>query len=210
MASFVRLTTESSTLLPEARLLKEAEYLGFQEGQRLLVEARGKAERIIGRSEQALEEQKQRGYREGMDQAKQEMATHMAETVARAADYFASVEGELVAVVMASVRKILGEFSDEDLTLRLVKNALHVVRSQKQVTVRVPPDREAEVRSRLHQLTSSYPGISLVEVVADSKLGAGNCVLETEIGIVDGGIDSQLQVLEKVLQSRLGQGLEKE
>ncbi|MCP3877882.1 MAG: HrpE/YscL family type III secretion apparatus protein [Sulfitobacter sp.] len=210
MASFVRLSTKSSTLLPEARLLKEEEYLGFQEGQRLLVEARQKAERIIGQSEQALEEQKQRGYQEGMDQAKQEMATHVAETVARAADYFASVEGEVVEVVMTSVRKILGEFSDEDLTLRLVKTALHVVRSQKQVTVRVPPDRETEVRSRLHQLTSSYPGISLVEVVADSKLGAGNCVLETEIGIVDGGIDSQLQVLEKVLRSRLGKGLEKE
>ncbi len=210
MASFVRLNTKTSTLLPEARLLKEEEYLGFQEGQRLLVEARQKAERILGRSAQALEEQKQRGYREGMDQAKQEMATQMAETLARAADYFASVEGQVVEVVMTSVRKILGEFSDQELTLRLVKNALHVVRSQKQVTVRIPPDQETEVRSRLDQLTSSYPGISLVEVVADSKLGAGNCVLETEIGIVDGGIDSQLQVLEKVLRSRLGKGLEKD
>ena len=42
-------------------------------------------------------------------------------------------------------------------------------------------------------------------MVADRRLSAGGCILETEIGVVDASIEVQLKALERSLAKRLGQ-----
>lgn len=203
MDPFVRLK-DKVELLPEARVVKARDYLAYLEADQVLAEARRQAEGILADARSQLEAERARGYEEGMAQAKAELAEQMLETVGGAVDYFARVEKRVADVVASSVRKILGELDDHELILRIVKNALQVVRNQRQVTLRVSPDQEPVVRERIGEILAEDSGTSFIEVVPDYRLQRGGCILETEVGVVDASAEVQLAALEKALKSRIG------
>jgi type III secretion protein L len=203
MDPFIRLTLNKSTLQPDTRILKARDYQVCEAAGQVLADAQRRAEDILAQAEQVYEAQKARGYEDGMNAAKQDMAEQMLDTVERTVDYFAQVEKRVAAVVISAVRKILGEFDDEELTVGVVRNALQVVRTQKQVTVRVSPSQEQTVRERLDAILAGYSGISYLEIMPDHRLKRGGCILETDIGVVDASVEVQLRALERALKARI-------
>ncbi|WP_295409476.1 HrpE/YscL family type III secretion apparatus protein [uncultured Thiocystis sp.] len=203
MDPFIRLTNTSLTLAPGTRLLKQADYQTFVMAARILEDARRESDDARAEAEREQVAHCQAGYEQGLTQARLEMATRMLETVEYAVDYLGVVEHKVVDLVMAAVRKILGEFEETDLTVRVVRQALQVVRNQPQATIRVCPALAEPLRQRLHELLVGYHGLGMVEVFPDPRLGRGDAILETEIGVVDASLETQLDALEQALRSRL-------
>ena len=108
---------------------------------------------------------------------------------------------------MSAVRKIIDGFNDEERVLIVVKNALSVVRNQKQMTLRLHPQQVDVARARMNDLLASYPGVGYLDIVADGRLSLESCILESEIGLVEASIEGQIKALEtaftKVLGSRV-------
>jgi type III secretion protein L len=77
------------------------------------------------------------------------------------------------------------------------------VRDQKKIILKVSAEDADTVQGRLDELVRAYPGIGLVDVVADSRLTKGQCVLETEIGVIDASLDKQLEIIEKSFRQHL-------
>jgi type III secretion protein L len=123
----------------------------------------------------------------------------MAEQVARADAWFGQVEDRLVMLVTQAIRKIVQGYDERDRVVHSLRSALAVVRNQKQITVRVHPDRLDDVKARTHELAADYPGAGLLDVVADARVAADACVIESEIGIVEAGTEAQLAALEAAL-----------
>lgn len=203
MDPFVRLTDHPLALTPDTRLLKQADYQTFVTAGRILETARREAEELRAEAEREQVRRHQTGYEQGLEQARLEMAVRMLETVEYTVDYLSEVEHKVVDLVMAAVRKILGEFDDAELTGRVVRQALQVVRNQPQATIRICPAQADRLQQRLHELLAGYNSLGMVEVVPDPRLGNGDCILETEIGVVDAGLETQLGALEQALRSRL-------
>lgn len=214
MEPFIRLKPGTLALRPEARLLKADDYQAvisaaeqLAEAQRQaetrLAEAQHQAETLLHQAQQEYARQQQRGYADGMNAAKLEMAEQLISTAERTVDYFAHLEDQVAQLVITALRKILGEFDDAERTLHVARNALRVVRNQAQVTIRVPPAQEPEMRQRLNALLAGFNQIGLVEVAADPRLNPGDCILETEIGVVDASLETQLQAIEQALQRRI-------
>ena len=203
MEPFVRIILEKTALAPETRILKARDHQVFEQAEQVLAEAEQKALEIVHKAEQEYEAQQVRGYQDGIANAKMETAEQMLDTVSRTVDYFAQVEKKVAEVVMTSVRKILGEFDDQTLTMQVVRNALTVVRTQNQVTLRVSPGQEESLRSHLNEILQGYSGISYIEVVSDHRLQAGGCILETDVGVVDASIEVQLKALENAMTAKL-------
>lgn len=203
MDPFVRLTDRPLSLAPDTRLLRRADYQTFLMADQILSAARREAEQQRAEVEREQARRHQFGYEQGLAQARLEMATQMLETVERTVDYLGVVENRVVDLVMMAVRKVLGEFEDADLTGRVVRQALQVVRNQPQATIRVCPALADRLQQRLHELLAGYNSPGLVEVAADPRLDSGDCILETEIGVVDAGLETQLGALERALRSRL-------
>jgi type III secretion protein L len=83
-----------------------------------------------------------------------------------------------------------------------VHKALSVVRERGRVTIRVRPDQVGYVEE---QLGAGSGGSSrLIEVVPDPLLGSSDCVLETELGVVDASLDVQLEAIRKTLLDAVG------
>lgn len=204
MEPFIRLTPGTFGLRPDTRLLKARDYQALVDARRLLAETQQQTQELLAEAAREYERQKQRGYEEGMNQAKLEMAERLIQAAEHSVNYLAHLENKVATLVMTAVRKIVGEFDDVELTLRVVHRALQVVRNQPQVTIRVHPDQELALCSRLgERLLAGYSEVGALEVIADPRLAMGGCILETEIGVVDASIEVQLQALERALKSRI-------
>lgn len=192
---------------PAAKVVRAADIATLRDAEGAIAAANAQAEAIVADAKQAFEAEKQRGYQEGLEEAKLEQAENMIENVSRTIDYFGKVEGRMVDLVMQAVQKIISDFDDTERVVITVKNVLGVVRNQKQMTLRLNPHQVDIVKKRVDELLAAYPGVGYLDIVPDSRLKPDSCILESEIGLVEASMEGQLAALrtafEKVLGSRI-------
>ena len=149
---------------------------------------------------EAYERRREEGYRDGVEEGRLEHAEKVMETVLSSVEYIEGIEATLVNVVAVAVRKVIGEIDENERIVRIVRNALVTVRNQQHVTIRVAPADEKAVREGL----ASMPGgASFLDVVPDARLERGACLLESELGVVDASLETQLKALENALRSKI-------
>ena len=189
---------------PGARVLRAADQSAWADAQALLAQAREQADAIVGGAQAAFDAESRRGYEEGRESALLDQAEKMIETVGRTVEYFAGVENEMVELVMAAVRKVVDGFDDREKVMVVVRNALAVVRNQKQMTLRLNPAEVDTVREQFNDLLAAYPGVGYLAILADGRLARGACILESEIGMVEASLEGQIQALRQAFQRTLG------
>ena len=186
------------------RVLRATDVAAWGEAEALIASAKAQADALMAGAQAAFNEEKQRGYAEGLAEAQMEQVEKMIDSVSRTVDYFSSVETKMVALVMSAVRKIIDGYDDTGRVLIVVKSALSVVRNQKQMTLRLHPQQVDPVRGRVNDLLSAYPGVGYLDIVPDGRLEKEACILESEIGLVEASIESQIAALESAFRKVLG------
>ena len=111
------------------------------------------------------------------------------------AEYYSRVEPELVHLILAVAAKILHREAQVDhmLLAALAKVAVENLQQRSHVVLRVAPDACMEWREFF---AAHLPGTK-VEVLEDSQLGPDGCLLETDLGAADIGIEAQLKEIER-------------
>jgi len=198
-----QLTAIPGEFLTGDPVVKADQYQTLLDAEGIIASARLKADRIVETARRERESERKRGYEEGLLEGRREMAERMIEAVGRNVDYFSCMEQKVASVVIEALKKILGEMDRHEMIMKIVRNALAVVRNQAKVTLRVCPGEAAHVRSQLDDILKQYPGINYVDVSPDPRLQAGGCILETEMGVVDAGGDVQLEAICKSLARSL-------
>lgn len=110
-------------------------------------------------------------------------------------EYFSRVEVEVVELVLAIAAKILHREAQVDtmLVAALVRVAIDKLHDGSRVTVRVPPAEAARWRAFLEHPVNG----AAIQVVEDAKLGAADCILETELGSANFSIEAQMKEVER-------------
>jgi len=147
------------------------------------------------------------GIREGLQQAQPSFTQQLAgerEKVAEAirgfaqktSEYYSRVEVELVHLSLAIAAKILHREAQVDrmLVAALVKVAVEKLQNGTSATVRVRPE---EVADWNRYFEGNAGGEIRVEVKPDPLVAARHCVLETELGTTELGLDTQLKEIEQ-------------
>jgi type III secretion protein L len=186
------------------KVIKARDWAAIVAADQLVEDAKKRAKEITDTARAAYEQERRRGFEDGRDEAQMEAAERMIETTSRTIDYFARVEGEMVELVLGAVRKIFADFDDESRVLLVVKSALAAVRNQKQMTLRVPPNHVDTVRAHVNELLAAYPGVGYLDITSDARLTGDACILESEIGIVEASIQSQIEALRSTFKKILG------
>jgi flagellar assembly protein FliH len=110
-------------------------------------------------------------------------------------DYFARAEAEIVQLSLSIAAKILHREAQVDpmLVATLVRMAVEKLHEDSRVTVRVPSGRGESWKQYLAgQLKTAH-----VEVVEDEQLSSQDCILETELGSANFGLQPQLKEVEQ-------------
>lgn len=109
--------------------------------------------------------------------------------------YFARVEAEVVQLALAIAAKILHREAQVDpmLVAALVRLAVEKMREGSNVTVRVGSGKGESWR----RYFANIPSVSHVEVSEDAHLTEQDCMVETELGSANFGLDTQLKEVEQ-------------
>jgi len=193
------LKKDNFSVSPDQRLLKADEYAQFMSAQEAIEVAKKRAEQIVNDAKQVYEEEKKRGYNNGMEEGNQKISEFMIDAVERSVKNFEAFENDMIGVVVNALRKILGEMNEKELVSRVVRNALETVRNQKKVNLTVNPDEVQVIKDQLSELLAQFPTINFIEVLSDPRITKGGCRLETEVGVVDATIDIQLAAIKRSL-----------
>ncbi|WP_172682963.1 HrpE/YscL family type III secretion apparatus protein [Verrucomicrobium spinosum] len=149
------------------------------------------------------ERRREEGFKEGQEEGKAEIAGQIMECMTQSAAYFSKVEGVMIDLVMRALRRVLGTFEQKEIVEQAVRHALETTRNEGHVTVRVAPAQAEWLQSRVQSMLESCPKVQFLEVLPDERLAEDGCVLETEIGVVDASIQTQLRAIEKALINSL-------
>jgi flagellar assembly protein FliH len=147
------------------------------------------------------------GIREGLQQAQQSLEQQLVGERAKVAqairdfaqktgEYYSRAEVEMVHLSLAIAAKILHREAQVDrmLVAALVKVALEKLQHGTTASVRVRPEEVADWNRYFEGNTN---GEIRVEVKPDSSVAAHNCILETELGTTELGLDVQLKEIEQ-------------
>ncbi len=176
-------------------LVQEAQ----KESDNIIHRAHEQAAKILEDANVSKKEQEKRGYEDGMEQGKQEIANTMMDFVTKSSSSFSKLESDVTDVVKMALRKIIGKIDKQELIVSVVKNSLQKIKMQKHATLKVAPVDAPLLRDKITELTQDTPMIEFLDVCADAHLEQGACILETELGVVDASIPVQLEAIENAL-----------
>ena len=145
----------------------------------------------VGETEQRLRKE----YEQKLLAARSPIASAIAGFEEQRDQYFAQVETEVVKLALAIAAKILHREAQVDpmLVAALVRLAMENMREGSSVIVRVAPGKAEAWR---HYFAGSATA-SRVSVTEDPRLGDQDCLMETELGSSDFGLDKQLKEVER-------------
>lgn len=191
---------------PEADILKSTDYAALLTANAALEAAKVEAKRIRAEAKATYAAERERGYTEGLEEGKAEMAERTFEAISRGVDFVENLESSTVDIVMRSLERLIGDMPPKDVTLGVVRKSLAYVRGQKQVSLRVCPAEADWVRAEVDAMGVQLLGVGLVRVVPDRNLQAGACLLESDLGLIDASLKVQLAALRKAFDGQLKQG----
>ena len=188
----------------DRRLVKASEVATVRTADEIIAAAEAEAARIREEAKAAFEEEKKRGYEKGLADGKMEIAMQKLDLVDSSVKFMESVEGKMADIVMKALKSCVVEIGDSEMVVQIVRKTMKaVIRTQRQVTVKVAPEMVDSVKARVDTLRAEYPTIETLDVVEDPRLKGPACILETEAGVADASVDTQLAAIERSLKRHM-------
>ncbi len=183
------------------RLVKADEAAAVLGAQELIAVAEAEAARIREAAQIAYDEERRRGYEKGLEDGKAAIVAKKLELLDESVAFMESVESKMVDVVMKALKKCVMEIGDRELVVQIVRKVMNaVVRNQRRITLKVAPDMVPVVRERLEEIMQEYPLLDDIDVQEDARLKGASCMIDTEAGIAEASIDTQLAAIENSLR----------
>ncbi len=207
------LTNESSDMSASQDAAATLEQINEQV-QQIINDANEQAERIISDAhndaDRISEEARQNGYYEGCSKAEEEVNNRINELEQ---EYEAkkqqleqeysqmkeAVEPELVNAIVEVFRKVTHVVSEDnhDIILHLINDVMHNAEGCKDFTIKVSPD---DYRFLVNNQGKIYCAMSKevnIDIVEDMGMERNQCMIETNTGIFNCGLDVELDNLIK-------------
>ena len=190
----------------ECRLLRmEAE----EECKKIIAEA---AKNTENERKQVLSDAQRKGYEDGREQARleaenlrQELLQQIADNEADYEQKLASLEPDIVELIIGVVHNLTGVLLDErrDIILHIIRHSMLGIENSSSFIVRVSKDDFDFLNSRKQELLDELQG-NKIEIVVDPMLKRAQCTIETDTRIIDCSLDVQLKNLTSDLRMLAG------
>lgn len=168
---------------------------------RIVADAQAEADNIRARAEEeaqaAIQAATQQGEEEGHASANdlRELAERLEQQLQ------SSLEKDALDAAVESARELaLAEVKHRPTAIvDIVRKALGSARHQREIFVRVSPKDAPLLKERKRELLDTLSRARDMDIREDPVLSPGSCVVETEIGIIDAQLQTQLDVLTRLL-----------
>ena len=191
-------------LQSDRRVVKAADVATVRSAAEIVAAAEARSAQIREDAKAAYEEERKKGYDKGIADGKTEIAMQKLDLVDSSVAFMENVEEKMSEIVMKALKSCVTEIGDREMVIQIVRKTMAaVIRTQRQVTLKVAPELVETVRARVSELTATFPTIETFDVVEDPRLKGSSCVLETEAGVADASVESQLAAIERSLKKHI-------
>ena len=194
----------SSSATPAVSKITREAHEASLEAKDILAKAQEQAAQLLEDAQQEkdalFEESSEQGYAAGLDKWNDALA----EAWSRRDAFLLRNEAELVRLAVAIAEKVVRRSveADSDVVVQAVTEALKSVRGEKRITIKVNPSEEDVLREQASSLRLLGSEVGDLVIVGNPAIAAGGCIVESELGVIDAQIDTQLASIEKALMRR--------
>ena len=200
------ITSDGLSILGERKVLKEAEYSALLAAASLVKVAREEANRIVTRAVQQAEAARSKGYQDGLEQARAELAAAMLTDAMRTERQLQGLREAMARLVARTVEQFVGEADRTALLAAALQKVDLLVREESFITVQVSPQQEPTLRAAVARLPlQAQPWLGTMRIVVDASLADDACVLQTPSGTLSIGVGAQIEVF-RAARERNGLG----
>lgn len=214
---------EAGLVREDTEIIEEAEQVDFTEQARaeaemILAEAKVKAEAELNQAKEDAGRIKEEARAQGMAEAKTAMQKELQEKqTALAAEYSAKkqeldqeytqkrshMEAELVDVILDVFNKVFHiQFDNKKhILMHLIDNAILNIEGARSFRIKVANENVQFLENHREDILERVgQGIEL-EFISDSSMNGNDCLIETDSGVFDCGLDTQLENLIKDIRA---------
>lgn len=146
------------------------------------------------------------GYRAGIEQAEVDISAlraKIADFVSAKKEVFEYIAPDILEISVDIARKIIKKEVEQDPQI-ILDSIVEVMRTiskeESRITVKVNPLQADLVKTELPEYISSMGVDAKITVLADDTIEEGGCILNTNNGIVDASLDTQLDIIREALK----------
>lgn len=176
----------------------------------LLEAAQAEADHLLAEAQTRVAQIEQQAYEKGWAEARakvdeevnaavEDLRAQLAHTLAELEPLYVLIasraERDLVKLALEIARKVVHRevTTDSDIVLTLARVALERLHPRAVATVLLHPEDFEYVNARRQALSSN----SSLEIVADTAVGRGGCIIQSEHGDIDARIEQQFASIER-------------
>lgn len=176
------------------------------QAEEILQAAREQADTLLAEAKEQAEQMRTQAHAEGLRDGHTEGFSALSEAAlrfgARSEESQAELTGQIVTLSMGIAKRILGrelEFHP-DAVVEIVKHALsEKARQRREITLRVNPSDVALIRESRPELLEMLSRCKEIAIQEDEEVSAHGVIIETEAGVIDAQLETQLATLERAL-----------
>lgn len=159
---------------------------------------RREAESLQERARLERESERKRGYDEGHQKALGELTHRMVEVEEEREKFFADAEPQVIRMVMEIAEKVIGREISQGAIVDVVKKAI-LQSVGRRVVIRVNPADVSLLKEKQPEILAALENNRSLTIKEDDSILSGGCLVETEMGVVDARLDTQLNAIRKAL-----------
>jgi type III secretion protein L len=197
------------TVTSASRVIKRRDVATVSQAAQVLQRAQAHDQLMREKILQSYEQERARGYNQGLLEAQEEWAQRLA--AAQAARYLAlkDLAPTLVDIVVEGVSVILKNADPQQLMASALASVAGLIKQARWARLRVHPQQADAARSMLDTFAQQAGSkLDWVSVIADASVAPDVCVFETDIGIADASLSVQLGAIRRAVESAVAQLVE--
>lgn len=165
---------------------------------------------LVSRAQEEAENIKksafEEGYRLGLEKANSDIENfrnELSNFMNAKQEVFEYIAPDILEISVDIAKKVIKREleSDPQIIINTIIDILRgVSKNEPKVTIKVHPQSVQIIKDTIPTITYQYGIESKLNIISDPSIEEGGCVLQTNNGIVDASIDTQIEIIKKVLK----------
>lgn len=187
--------------IPEAAAAQAQDLMAQarREAQARTDAADAEAKRLRSEAQQIFAQAQMQGMSQGLRQASTEWAAKAIDAAGARRRHMNRGSERLSQVVSTAVEKIIGKEDPVKLFRRSLGTVLKLMRDAPLLTMKVHADDAQNAHAAVESLAGTLPEKLRIEVEVDPEMPRGGCRFESDEGIIDTSLQTQLDALRRAL-----------
>lgn len=203
MVALVQLMPVTAALLGPGRILPAESAQALVDAEQLLMHAQREADALIDAARDRARAIEAAAKDAGLAAAQAEIQARLTAIATQSLRILAQNEEQIIDMSLQIARRIIGTIELEEAAVQIALRSLKLAGRNALVRLRVAPSFLEAVRERLDDILPTATSRAVVNLIADARVKDAGCILETDAGLVEATIESQLAAIESGLRSVL-------